>query len=479
MIDTSQNSTNHTKTSFMTDQEEIGYIDSELLSKLSRKALAVCQIVLESGQGGTGFLIGKNLIMTNHHVIRTKDIAMKAQALFFHTTNSQKVKVALDPASFFYTSPAPTTDFECITAKSLDFTIVGIKSKPKITEIQHLAFSIFHFNGSKQLVGTYANIIHHPLEKDGTSYQKVSFRDNVIKSFCMLNVHYTTLTKPGSSGAPVIDDGGNLIALHRSSCAKLLEMILGKEFFDEFLNELFPNAHFKNASFTDPQDTTKQYSGRCAQIQSSSLYIFSKGEFKGKYFHEKTEMKEPEILLKLIAQKHPDFQSWMVQFLTKQGKQNAHDHKKCNTAISIQAIKENIEKAGRLSEIEELYNATQKDRHILLKENYLQQVAFLPLFLTNEAFPIESFFTQLSIISQDSQEEKEKIVRKSVFKDSTKAPLADDSESVFIPSLEQQRSPSIKKDSLSEIHHQLYAIDNPIKIETLFDSRNEKSIKRF
>ena len=51
---------------------------------------------------GTAFLIGKDLIMTNHHVLATREIAQTGKAVFFHLKDSQdRVIVHLDPEHFF------------------------------------------------------------------------------------------------------------------------------------------------------------------------------------------------------------------------------------------------------------------------------------------------------------------------------------------------------------------------------------------
>src|SRR4029078_11160016 len=102
-------------------------------------------------------------------------------------------------------------------AKALDFTILAVCSHPKITEIAHLAFAIFDLLKIKK--ENRANIIHHPFDPtSGTTYQQFSFRDNVVNETGLFVLHYTTSTMPGSSGAPVMDDEGNLLALHRASC---------------------------------------------------------------------------------------------------------------------------------------------------------------------------------------------------------------------------------------------------------------------
>lgn len=58
------------------------YSDTGLLFKLSDRALAVCHIALENCIG-TGFLIGKDLIMTNNHVIDSKETAHQAADFHF------------------------------------------------------------------------------------------------------------------------------------------------------------------------------------------------------------------------------------------------------------------------------------------------------------------------------------------------------------------------------------------------------------
>src|ERR1700733_6813857 len=85
-----------------------GYADTGWLSRLNGRALVVCRIVLGKNQGGaTGFLIGKDLIMTNNHVLSSLEAAGAAKARFFYTKDSEGVEVGLNPDNFFYTSPTP------------------------------------------------------------------------------------------------------------------------------------------------------------------------------------------------------------------------------------------------------------------------------------------------------------------------------------------------------------------------------------
>ena len=58
------------------------YSNSEVLSKLNERAKVVCQIMLKDGVG-TAFLIGKDLIMTNHHVLATPRNCTGSQSRVF------------------------------------------------------------------------------------------------------------------------------------------------------------------------------------------------------------------------------------------------------------------------------------------------------------------------------------------------------------------------------------------------------------
>ena len=390
--------------------------------------------MLENGQGGTGFLIGKDLIMTNNHVITDIEAAKKAKAVFFYTTGNTGIEVNLDPDSFFCTSPTPDQlGFKPITATHLDFTIVSLASHPKIAEIAHLSFCIFEFQKPEKL--GHANIIHHPFEPDGTTYQKVSFRDNIIQEVSLHTLHYTTSTMPGSSGSPVMDDQGNLLALHRATCTHILGGLLKQ--LSPLLKEIFPNCTFTHKEF---HSTSKTYPAQCAIIDGSPLYIFSEGELKGQYFHQ-GKMRSPASLLKLLPKPAKE---WALQFLQRQGVVVEDYHKECNTAVPLKPICTYLQRTGHLDFIKARYEACQKTIHTLLKETYLKNLSSLPLILTNEEFPITDFFTQLSIVSQASQEKKEEEVRR--------------------------RDPHlIEKDSLREVYARLHAPEESIELKTLFD----------
>lgn len=330
------------------------YSDPKMVLKLHDRSLIVCQIVLADNGKGTGFLIGKDMIMTNNHVVDSLEVARSAKALFFHTTHSEPVEVDLNPDDCFYTSSTPDAlGIKPLTITHLDFTIVSIKSHPKIAEISHLAFSIFQPRALKK--ESHANVIHHPVGSDGSTYQKLSFRENLIKQIISNTLHYTTATLPGSSGAPVMDDEGNLIALHRGTCTKILKTLLKETMLNALLKELFPGVVFTNETLTLGQ---QDFMGRRAALGGSALYVFSEGILKGKYYHQG----KTASLFGLIATKHTPAKEWALHFLNKRLPLDARIsdcHKACNTAITIKAINKHLENAGFLEKVRERYDKRQ------------------------------------------------------------------------------------------------------------------------
>lgn len=163
---------------------------------------SVCR--LAGPKNGTGFLVEEDVLLTNHHVVKSKERAREFEVIFnFQLSLSGIVarpqKYTLDPDSLFITSPQD----------ELDFTMVRINGSPGL-EWGFIPLREAHVEENMAAI-----VIHHPR---GT-YKKISLGDNEIVNVDRDNhrFHYLTDTHDGSSGAPVFDDHFTLVGLHHGA----------------------------------------------------------------------------------------------------------------------------------------------------------------------------------------------------------------------------------------------------------------------
>jgi endonuclease G, mitochondrial len=161
---------------------------------------------------GTGFIVGPNLLLTNHHVLNTIEVVRIAKVEFDYEISAENLLngvgqpipasqlFKLDGSRLFLTSP---------TQGGLDYTFVWIEDmaaqKFGIIPLERSSFTV---NKRDQ-----AFVVHHP---DG-QHKQVSLDDADILGIETTVIHYSSDTLEGSSGAPVFDRRGRLIALHHAS----------------------------------------------------------------------------------------------------------------------------------------------------------------------------------------------------------------------------------------------------------------------
>lgn len=172
-----------------------------------RKSAAVARIHVGDPQGlrggyGTGFMVAPNLLLTNHHVLPSADVAAQSRAEFGYQLN---VDGGLPPGQIFNLDPS--LFFLC--DQKLDYALVGIKSTPELAAYGWIR--LIEDQG-KLLVGEWVNIIQHP---NGEPKQ-LAIRENRVVDELELFLHYQTDTAPGSSGSPVFNDQWEVVALHHS-----------------------------------------------------------------------------------------------------------------------------------------------------------------------------------------------------------------------------------------------------------------------
>ena len=153
---------------------------------------------------GSGFLVGPNLLLTNHHVLNSAAVAREAWAKFsFERTPDGGLSPVrafrMDPEKLFITSKA---------VGGLDYTFVWLDGDA------HEEFGFIPMGRGAFTIAPRerANVIHHPKGEP----KQVSIQNNELVDFHPVMLHYVSDTEGGSSGSPVMDNTWRLIALHHA-----------------------------------------------------------------------------------------------------------------------------------------------------------------------------------------------------------------------------------------------------------------------
>jgi endonuclease G, mitochondrial len=172
----------------------------------------VARIQVRDGNGaqigwGSGFMISDELLITNNHVLPDTTIAGASRLQMPGEDdldgNPLGVQVfTLDPNRFFVTSPEG----------ELDYSIVAVAAQADGTTVASYGFNKLVGATGKLVKGEYVSIIQFP--KGGQ--KQVALRQNQVVDIFDRFIHYETDTAPGSSGAPVMNDQWEVVALHHS-----------------------------------------------------------------------------------------------------------------------------------------------------------------------------------------------------------------------------------------------------------------------
>lgn len=158
---------------------------------------------------GTGWLLSKELLITNHHVINARDETEPDAAI--SDLNLQGAYMCAD-FDFNADNMVPVTVYmKSLEAfnEELDFAILRLKEPLNRIPPARFPHEIPPIAADPLPV----NIIQHPFGHA----KKVAIRNNHIFKTEYPRVFYFTDTEKGSSGSPVFDDSWRIIALHRAS----------------------------------------------------------------------------------------------------------------------------------------------------------------------------------------------------------------------------------------------------------------------
>lgn len=171
------------------------FLPAHFLVEGAAKAKAVCRISTPTTYG-TGFLVGREYLMTNNHVLGYVEEAEQSVAEFGFEDSQAGKKVALEPHRLF------------ITNQELDFTIVACDEEalPEVEPIPLLRSPATVTRNER------VNIIQHPRGRP----KEVALHENQVTWVKDKVIQYRTDTEPGSSGSPVFNNNWDLVALHHA-----------------------------------------------------------------------------------------------------------------------------------------------------------------------------------------------------------------------------------------------------------------------
>ena len=175
------------------------------LEKALQASRAVCKVLREDGESGTGFLTKDGYLFTNNHVLSDEDDAEGATIEFNYEvgltgTVKPLSQYKLD-ASDFITSPVSQFDFSKVK-------VMENGTKP----LKDWGFLEFD-PSAMPAIGDAVTIIQHPSGGD----KRIALRANEVLSQQAQFLYYTTDTEPGSSGSPVFNRDWKVVALHHAS----------------------------------------------------------------------------------------------------------------------------------------------------------------------------------------------------------------------------------------------------------------------
>lgn len=186
----------------------------ELKAALKRTS-AVCRVEIPGGRYGTGFLIARDLVLTNYHVLnfegRETEQQMRENALrsrlrfgYISAERGEEAKgqeFMLDPQNPILAS-SPIAE--------LDFALLRVENKIEQAEdIEPVEYSL-----DAPSLYTTLNMIQHPEGKT----MKLALSGNGVtwKSDDARLIQYATAAAEGSSGSPCFNDEWKVVAIHHA-----------------------------------------------------------------------------------------------------------------------------------------------------------------------------------------------------------------------------------------------------------------------
>jgi endonuclease G len=195
-------------------QRDVASYDMAFIQRASQPAAAVCRIELPNQEAiGTGFLIAKNLVLTNYHVIVPYDDADPHALLgqitlrFGYLTEDAGQGAA---GQAFALAPNPLLKFKTVE-DGLDYALLKVEDRILVAQgLQPITWC------SSRLPDRDMNI--HILQHPEGQTLRVTFSNNGITGVYERDglIQYVSDTSVGSSGSPCFNDSWELVAVHHA-----------------------------------------------------------------------------------------------------------------------------------------------------------------------------------------------------------------------------------------------------------------------
>lgn len=192
------------------------FLPVSFLALGAERARSVARVILPDLSTGSGFLVARNLLVTNHHVLPDAETARSARVQFNFQESStgqpeQIEELGLDPDSVFLSSPMDGGH---------DYAVVQVAGTPNDR------WGALPLAEAGPAVGSRVMIVQHP---EG-GFKKIALYNNLVTYSDDDVVQYYTDTLPGSSGSPVLDQTWRVVAVHHAG-GDLVEPASGRRVF--------------------------------------------------------------------------------------------------------------------------------------------------------------------------------------------------------------------------------------------------------
>lgn len=203
-----------------------GFLDVAVWrDRLAQIELQVCRIDVDGKPLGTGFLVGRDVVLTNHHVIDGVDLSTLS-ARFDHKVlpNGTMAKGTTYPIlAALDTSPPSPIDKQHPPKQGLpkptelDYAFLRLQGAPADELVDGRARGVLKPAPGKAPSRGLVFIVQHPEGKP----LKLAFDEIEGLNQNHTRITYKTNTLCGSSGSPCLDASFRLIALHHSGDPRL------------------------------------------------------------------------------------------------------------------------------------------------------------------------------------------------------------------------------------------------------------------